>query len=264
MKLNEVFSPLYETDNDAGYMGSDHPLEKVLDQYADIIKPIIHNGTYLYRGMRHMPGGFGFGDGSKLNRKSANTRNYYTLIMDNVPEWDPYPKRSKSFICSSQRSGAGGYGQTVYVVIPLEGQDIGVCPAPDLWGSFDKETVLMDINGGLYALWRALGKYTPLSETGNLSETDFSLFKNQLDAVSKVITAREIDEDEIEDAIRDLTYDGFKDFSDILGEYRKLIDPVSHDFKITKDMKGFQDRRECWLSGKVLFVDADDLHNHFR
>ena len=70
-------------------------------------------------------------------RKSAmNIGNYYTLWMDNNPEWAEYPKRSKSLICTSCSAFANWYG-FVKVVIPLVNTKIGVCPEIDIWKSFN-------------------------------------------------------------------------------------------------------------------------------
>jgi hypothetical protein len=38
-------------------------------------------------------------DPKKHDRRSANTQNYYTYIIDNSKDWEDFPKRSKSLIC---------------------------------------------------------------------------------------------------------------------------------------------------------------------
>lgn len=68
-------------------------------------------------------------------RKSANTSNYSTLIIDNDPAWAAFPKRSESFICTTDEKYAYDYG-TVYEVYPADGANIGVCPGEDIWFSF--------------------------------------------------------------------------------------------------------------------------------
>ena len=83
-----------------------------------------------------------FGDSSKVTRKSANTRNWYTLLFDHVlPAWQNYPKRSKSFICTTNMSTAQNYaalgGNDGFQVHPVGNPIIGVCPRGDIWRSFD-------------------------------------------------------------------------------------------------------------------------------
>lgn len=75
-------------------------------------------------------------DTNKFNRKSANTHNYYTIWMDNHPSWSDYPKRSKSLICSMSEDYAGSFGD-LKLIIPADGNKIGICSDDDLWTSFD-------------------------------------------------------------------------------------------------------------------------------
>ena len=88
-------------------------------------------------------------------RESTNTSNEYTMWMSNHPSWKAYPKRNKSFICSSTYSYAGEFGRTHWL-IPLKDAVIGVCPEKDLWQSF----------------WTALGEGT--------SANDFNHFLNEV------------------------------------------------------------------------------------
>lgn len=53
----------------------------------------------------------------KGTRESANNHNYYTLFMDNTPQWANYPPRSASVIATTDGSTAEGYG-TSYIVLP--------------------------------------------------------------------------------------------------------------------------------------------------
>jgi hypothetical protein len=68
-------------------------------------------------------------------RKSRNTKNYYTLLFDNLPSWSAYPKRSQSLICTTSTEGAYIYG-TPFLVLPFNGAKFGVCPDKDIWYCF--------------------------------------------------------------------------------------------------------------------------------
>ena len=105
-----------------------------------------------------------YSDATKLNRHSANSQNYYTLWMDNSPEWEAYPKRSKSLICSHSFEIAEGYGFAT-LVVPKDGTTIGVASGRDIWFSFKKE----------------LEKFMGSSSAGNLYDFTncvFHLIKN--------------------------------------------------------------------------------------
>lgn len=74
-------------------------------------------------------------DPTKTERKSAYTSNHTTLLIDNLPSWKNYPKRSRSIICTLDGGVAGGYGQK-FRVIPSDNCKFGVCPRSDIWYSF--------------------------------------------------------------------------------------------------------------------------------
>lgn len=93
----------------------------------------------LWRGMSNHTQPVVVVDPSSGERKSQNTTNQYTMLMDHCPGYDGWPKRSKSFICStdavnasvysSSRQGVGG----TYALFPFDGVKIAVCPLDDMW-----------------------------------------------------------------------------------------------------------------------------------
>jgi hypothetical protein len=102
------------------------------------------NNTQLYRGVREgrkissNPGGKS--DYLKLDprgkrRVSIEPQNVHTFIMDNLPAWKDYPKRSESVIATTSDGATGMYGYT-YVVIPFDNVKIGICPSYSIWGTF--------------------------------------------------------------------------------------------------------------------------------
>ena len=93
--------------------------------------------TPIYRGV-HGYGDYVYIDPSKAKspRVSANTYNYYTLIMDNSNVWKKYPKRSHSLICSTDERYASDFGDgETYSIFPQNNASIGVCPGSDIWGA---------------------------------------------------------------------------------------------------------------------------------
>jgi hypothetical protein len=74
---------------------------------------------------------------SMIQRISANTANYYTLLLDSFESWNNYPNRSRSLICTSLKgfNNASEYG-SVFIVLPCDGAKIGVCSDNDIWVSF--------------------------------------------------------------------------------------------------------------------------------
>ena len=75
-------------------------------------------------------------------RMSANTYNYYTLIINNAHAWKEFPKRE--IICTTNENSAWGFGD-VYRVFPQNGAKIGICPRTDIWLSdFDSGAHILD------------------------------------------------------------------------------------------------------------------------
>lgn len=129
-KLLEVFaSPEEPIDNEATV--------KIIQTHC---KEAI-NSTPILRGMDDMPNVFI--SNPPKGRKSANTYNYVTLFIDLIhPEWQKFPKRSESWICSTTYSIASDYG-TVYRVLPFGNPDIGIMNSADFW-LFMNAPILVD------------------------------------------------------------------------------------------------------------------------
>lgn len=76
--------------------------------------------------------------------------NHGTLLMDNLPSWSKFPKRSQSIIGLTTFDVSGLFGREKFFVIPFDGAKFGVCPARDLWGvkctSFDESIITFDDN----------------------------------------------------------------------------------------------------------------------
>ena len=97
---------------------------KDLDNYLSKYCPDFSwNDTPIYRGVKLMSNEVNHNDVMLFNpkaieRKSANTNNFYTWIVDDLDSWKDYPKRSKSLICSNSTS-TRAYGP-LYRVIPFK------------------------------------------------------------------------------------------------------------------------------------------------
>jgi len=82
-----------------------------------------------------------------LKASQNTTYNLYTrLFSDILPSWKDFPPRNRSFICTSSTNKAVNftsllvtidlYENNIYVVLPKNGADIGICPTSDLWLAF--------------------------------------------------------------------------------------------------------------------------------
>lgn len=125
--------------------------EKLTEEYAiELIKTQCKNINLnwpLYRGMS-MGHPYQLIDASNSFRTSANTSNYYTVLIDHFLHKSDYPLRSKSIICSTNRGYANMYVEDhiddnglLYVIVPYDSVSLGVCPKKDIW---DNQLLLGD------------------------------------------------------------------------------------------------------------------------
>ncbi len=135
MKLTELFedavgAPLSPKQTDIKTAVS------ILNKHCKDALWMLEKGRPIWRGDDNMRvEGFALLDASKSVRKSKNTSNYYTVLLDNNPYNQPlgFPKRSKSLICSTSYSYASDYSGDVYAIIPFDGVPIGCVNEQDMW-----------------------------------------------------------------------------------------------------------------------------------
>jgi hypothetical protein len=112
--------------------------------YTDAVKMLDKKNGIIYRGLNGSDT-FMITDPRKGKlRRSANTSNEYTLLVDNLPEWKDYPKRGRSLICTTNKYYAGGYG-SLRIVLPKNGANLGLCYREDFWDCFTEIYDWLDI-----------------------------------------------------------------------------------------------------------------------
>lgn len=92
-----------------------------------------HN-DYIYRGDTDWRADHIHFNSLQSSRKSDNTYNYYTELIDTLPAFKDFPKRSRSLICTPSKTKAKPYGK-LYKIFPFDGAKIGICPHKDIWDS---------------------------------------------------------------------------------------------------------------------------------
>jgi ribosomal protein S17E len=61
---------------------------------------------------------------------------HHTLLMDNLPSWKDFPKRTKSVIGSINFGYDPSFGDHYHCVIPYDGANFALAPDCDLWNSY--------------------------------------------------------------------------------------------------------------------------------
>lgn len=193
----------------------------------------------LYRGMTPESDAFILhGEASK--RSSANTSNYYTVILDHFLPPHGYPKRSESIILADNFGTARGFG-TVYAVFPYDGVKIGVCSADDLWysphfkvGNAEESYRIENWNG----VWREYG----------LSSSSYEEF------------VASIKEKMAEDTkVARMLTDIFGTPDNVEPALKKAYSPETLDMNLatTKDIEEYRggEGHELWIGGKCVAIE---------
>jgi hypothetical protein len=179
-------------------------------------------------------------------RRSKNTMNYYTEWVDNSPQWEKFPKRSRSLICSTNVTTARTYGN-VAAVVPIIDTKVGVCPQNDWWNSF--RTTSYDHNpdeinrfvhevlkdNGVFLNGRTVtyDEFAPHLRSADVEKHDASVFTEDL---------------------KDIAIE----LGGLVGLMDHVFDPAANGFKLTTWRQfGVTRDHEIWLSAPCVMIKLD-------
>lgn len=231
--------------------------------------------SQIFRGIKDGPR-YGYIEPKNFSRKSANTKNYYTLILDNSNRWSQYPDRSKSIVCSTGQRAASNYG-SVYLVVPEGNPKFGIAPARDIWFSFSSQlgplgiSGLDEFNDTLSNLGKAVVNENPPEDSYNNLKKFFGRVESdgKGEVFNDIITTSEMTYGQNIYHVPDLAM-FLKRYSDQqrgLFEYIEyLLDPDENAFEV-KDYKSpfYPDKDvEVWTSGSALLIRKDKWDEFFQ
>lgn len=228
-------------------------------------------GARIYRGLSYSESKFLHKPQMQFGQRvSANTENYYTLIVDHDPAWSDYPPRSSSIIASNQSHVASGYG-TTYLVLPEGDPQIGICSKADYWISFPRV--------------EALGGHTDLSElnsiirniahkyaaTGRLVAPDYRYLTQILEIIDDHLTAENTDwsqflnsdEWRLQEIAKFMTQTPDVPMLDRL---QWLLNPDANGFSHAhlSEMKSLPDSHEIWMHAAIYMIRVNQLPESWK
>jgi hypothetical protein len=180
-------------------------------------------------------------DTTKSERKSKNTSNWYTLIIDNHPRYKEYPKRSKSLICTNNIKSAEEYGPPM-AIIPFNSAKIGVINAPDIW---DKSIVMGDERIDI----ESANTYFNILREFGLSDTNWQSFID----FDKRLKTDENFREEVKDSVEGKPLEDLLD--DFVNKVRKMYDYLGFELLNPKQYEKrptTSRETEMWIGGEVL------------
>lgn len=182
-------------------------------------------------------------------RKSVNTTNHYTVILDEFLPKLGYPKRSASLICGTyaNKSYVSSYG-TIFAIIPFNGVKIGVCPEFDV---FETKITLFNHTANI-SKWNDTFDFSNIRDenfkalTKDISEASFNI--NKLEPLTKFMRKAQITN---------------KTESEIAELLKVAYTPPEADFSLetpsTLSNLNLK-QREVWIGGKCIAVNLS-LYN---
>lgn len=179
--------------------------------------------------------------GDASTRKSANTSNHYTVILDHfLPELG-YPKRSKSIILSNNYSTARGFGD-VYCILPYDDVKIGVCATSDLW--FSPRFKI----GNYHSEFR-IEQWNQVYRDNGIDALSYEDFVSSIKEKLETGTA--------DDRLKEM----FPDPDNIEETLKQAYNPETLELKLETpaSMGKYEedDARELWIGGKCIAIKKD-------
>jgi len=241
----------------------------------EVRDPLIFRGVGLEYGklkIRNHPEG----------RKSANTTNEFTLLVDNfLPSWKPFPLRSESFICTTNVNTAEAYGESYYV-LPFGNPNIAVCSTNDIWHSFKNIAELDEgashvpaINEAMHLIAQCVDPDTKIgynkesySVTGINTLAEMKKFVNDVELLVKdptrlKITLSKLSKDSQDDSTSgialEIIHRSKKEYGFIKG-LDSLLNPKDNKFDLISIEKFVNKKlsdNEVWFSSQAAFIYTD-------
>lgn len=234
--------------------------------------------TPIYRGFvsdsKKIPKSWYVIEPSKHERISKGDAkgNVYTLLIDSLPEWKNFPKRSKSMICSTNYSYAGNFGGP-RLVIPFDGAKWGVCKDNDIWHSFNhaKDVLgiyrideinreLIDTVESLYYWVDEISK--PLKKFNVkkvIQSKDPKELWDFLEVLNSVIKQVETDVKDYRVYNKPVLLHSFVVFKKKYGSIQKMIgaalNPEYNEFELMTNKDTLPEDREVWTDSNCVIID---------
>jgi hypothetical protein len=204
---------------------------------------------------------------SKFDRVSRNTSNFYTRLLNILPSWKNYPKRSKSLICTTYLNDALNYANrrenNVFIIIPVNGAKIGLAGADDFWFSFPNISPAFsnmdDFNAWFKYFLQILYPDDYKYKIDELNKLDNNEFKELIREIGEVLITNPNIVESFENWMsRKFVYNYIDSKKDFLSYLDTLLNPKFNKFTLlTTKKQNILDKiapSEVWTDGDCLLI----------
>jgi hypothetical protein len=199
----------------------------------------LHQDRILWRGNQRAVEGCLYGDSRKgEERNSISTSNTYNIWIDGLPAFKDWPKRRRSFICSTSKKVAQGYSsqELPMIAIPYDGQPLAGVGRADIWAVSPKGAgiKLLGINDETAALIKPEG---PVKSFDDLAKA------------MKAVKYEDVDNPR---------FLGIEEGETLYDFWLRCINPATFSGPyVTPDFTHFDFNEEVWFEGQAVFIQPD-------
>ena len=244
----------YLTESRSKSISKEKAFEWIKKNAKDALKKSM-DGNYIYRGIERKDDALII-DPKKSKRTSRYVgSNYYTMLIDNLPSWKQYPKRSQSIIGTTDRNKGESYSAdigTPYIVFPKDGSKIAVAPKSDIFYSFS--VMLNSTRNTTMAGWSDNIKLLDNKITGKRSDKSW---KDMLKFFKSIDNKKE----QINDLIKLYYYDFLLDKNGAFNAFDKIMHPKRNGFSLhTMGASTLPIDREVWTDGECVMLSYQSFN----
>ncbi len=201
-----------------------------------------------------------------LLRPTASTSpddNYDLLndLIDNSSDWGKFPKRSQSVICSTA-SEAATDGDTVYIVLPVNGAKIGVCSDDHYYTSFNRVEKRYGVKDAgefekrFKSLLESVNQFVHEKQPVEWNIQEVQQACSMFDNIQKTIKGVH----EFETYYHTTTNDNIKRWTktysgNLFADVMDAMDPELNGFKCAKITELTEKNREVWFTNECYLVN---------
>lgn len=217
----------------------------------------------IFRGVSHLPENTEFAkvDPTRWGFQGAKMEsNYYKLVQDLSNPWEDYPQRK--IFCSTNKSYANDYGE-LFVVVPYDNTDWGICPTLSNWASFPRVEEFLGAERPDPRVFNHFVKVVTKDFLGEIpDQNSFDDLKIKLNEVGDLIEdlmIKDIKDKKYSHVLRRWLISKVGEKYDQLSKFlfNVVMGPEKNGFEYQNSWKGTGNNREVWTDGPCLYINAN-------
>jgi len=197
-----------------------------------------------------------------IKRVSRDNPNWYTLMMDNSKEWEGYPERGKSFICT-----IADFDEILlsheYLVIPKDKSKWAVAPEEDIYSCFHQY-----LGCGPEDFFKWLNLFSIDLGLNGISDESYSKMIKDLNKLEDFIIQNDIKKEDFEFLVMPYYIKNFIKLNGInflVRNIKKSMEPELNNFKLKKytELKHSPFQSECWTDSPCVFIKMGERSENY-